>query len=216
VENLSGLTIPKEHRPPLIKILAIPEPSFDAFVSALEKSPNSVPAAQSISSDDAEEIRDVIKELYGVRTYFDMDVSEFVLALAEDLQETEPTAFPITEVAKFNGRLTKLLTIDSVSIALKATSLKREYERRFCTARIMTDARPIYGEDPLHAPSAVLITHNLRVSYHDDSSHLKEIYFAMDSDDVADLQEVLDRADSKAKSLVSIFAAANVRVVDSR
>jgi hypothetical protein len=211
---LADLVIPKEHRSPLNKIRSIPEGSFPAFLSALEKSPDLIPAVPGVLPEAAEEITNVVKELYGVRTYFDMDVSEFVSALAESLQESEGTAFSVDEVPKFKERLTKLLTIDSVSITLKATSLRREYERRFCTARIMTDARPIYSEDPLRAPSAVLINHNLRISYHDDSPHLKEIYFAMDSDDVAGLREVLDRAEEKAKSLVSIFKAANLRIVD--
>jgi hypothetical protein len=208
---LADLTVPKEHQPILNKIRMMPEESLRSLVSAFERSPEGVASVQGLSSDEAEGIRQVVMELYRVREFFDMGVSEFVSDIATDLQEVE--AFPVAELPALKERLTKLLAIESVSIASKAASLKVEYERRFCSARMLTDARPIYGVDPSKPPAAGMITHTLRISYHDNTSQLREFYVALDGDDIATLRSVLDRADVKAKSLESIFATAKVKIV---
>jgi hypothetical protein len=166
-----------------------------------------------MSFDEAEAVQEAVTELYRVREFFSMEVPEFVSGIAESLQETE--SFPVAELPAFKERLTKLLTLDSVSIATKAASLKLEFERRFCSARILTDARPVYGVDPSSRPDAVMIIHTLRISYHDDTSELREVYITMDDDDLITLRELLDRAEDKAKSLQSVFKAINVPVVAS-
>jgi hypothetical protein len=208
---LAALAIPDEHKSALNKIRTMPEESLQPFVLGLERSPGTAPSAKGLAPDEAEQIKQVITELYRVRTYFDMGVSEFASAIAEALQEAD--SFPVAEVNRFKERLEKLLSIDSVSVAVKAQSLKQEYERRFCSARILTDARPVYGDDPSVPPSAAIIFHNLRISYHDDLSNLREIYIVMDGDDITTLRALLDRADMKAKSLESVFEAAKVKIV---
>lgn len=207
---MADLTVPKEHQPILSRIRTMPETTVRALVSALEGS-SSVPSVQRLSSDETEAIQDVLMDLYRVRGFVDMEVPEFVSNIALSLQEAE--RFPDAELPAFEERLTRLLTIESVSIGSRAASLKTEYDRRFCAARLMTDARPIYGTDPAMPPSAVMITHTLRISYHDDTSELREFYVAMDADDVTTLRGMLNRADAKAKSLGSVFAAANVKIV---
>jgi hypothetical protein len=189
----------------------MPEESVQALVVSLERSPDAVPSVQGLSSDEAEKIQEVVMELYRVREFFDMDLPEFVSDIAESLQEE--TDFPANELPSFKERLTRLLSIGPVSLSSKAASLKLEYERRFCSARILTDARPIYGTDPSKPPSGVMIMHTLRMSYHDNTSQMREFYIAMDSDDVATLRTLLDRADDKAKSLESLFASSNVTIV---
>jgi hypothetical protein len=208
---LAGLTIPKEHQPLLNKLRTLPEETFQAFVAALEQSPKFVPSVQRLSADEAESIHELVMTLYRVREFFDTEVPEFVSDIAVGLRELED--FPATELPALERRLTKLLTIDSVSMALKAESLSMEYERRFCSARMLTDARPIYGADPSKPPAAGMITHTLRISYHDNTPQLREFYITMDGDDVAILRTILDRADVKAKSLGSVFASAKVKIV---
>lgn len=208
---MAELSIPEEQQPALNRIRTMPEESLRAFASAMERSPNTVPSVQGLSPDEAEMIQEAVMELYRVREFFSMEPPAFVEDMAESLQELE--GFPAAELPAFKERLTRLLTMDSVSIAAKAASLKLEYERRFCTARILTDARPIYGADPSQPPDAAMIMHVLRISYHDDTSDLREVFIAMDGDDVTTLRDLLDRAEKKAQSLQSVFAAANVKVV---
>jgi hypothetical protein len=210
---LVDLAVPEEERPQLNKVRTIPEGIFMAFVSALERSPSDIPSVQGMSVDEAKEIQEAVTELYRVREFFSMEVPEFVSGIADSLQEAE--AFPVAELPALKERLTKLLTLKSMGIATKAASLKLEFERRFCSARILTDVRPVYGMDPSSQPDAVMIAHTLRVSYHDDSSELREVYITMDDDDLITLRELLDRAEKKTKSLRSVFETAHVPIVAS-
>lgn len=182
-----------------------------ALVSAFELSPDGGSSEQGLSSKETEAIREVVLELYRVREFFGMEAPEFASEIAQAVQEVQP--FPADELPSFRDRLTRLLTIESVNIAVKAASLKLEYERRFCTARILTDARPVYAVDPSRPPSAAMIMHTLRISYHDDTSELREVYIAMDRDDMTTLRDLLDRAEEKASSLESLLAEAGVRIV---
>jgi len=207
---LPGLTIPPEQLPALQKIRAMSAESLESFAAALSTSPRTA-AIPDLSSDDSESIRKTLTELYKVRSYFDVELSKFVTDIVDALQGS----FPTEQADTFKASLTRLLAIDSLNVEAKAFSLKGEYEHAFCTARILTDARPIYGVDPSGAPAAMMIIHTLRVSYHDESSRLREIYIAMDQDDVTAMKEALDRADVKFKSLKNVFAAANIRVIDS-
>jgi hypothetical protein len=209
---LAELTIPKEHQPILGKVRTMSEESLRALVSALGTSSEDASSIQGLSSEEAEEIEQVITELYDVRSYFDMDVPKFASEIAEGLREVE--FFPDNELAAFKKRLADLLTIESVNIGAKAANLKREYPSRFCTARILTDARPIYSDDPSKPPTAAMITHTLRISYHDDTSRLREVYISMDGDDIATLHQILDRAEAKAKSLEAVLGSAKLKVLE--
>jgi len=208
---LADLTVPEAQRPILNRIRTMSEDSVRALVSAFELSPDGGSSEQGLSSKETEAIREVVLELYRVREFFGMEAPEFASEIAQAVQEVQP--FPADELPSFRDRLTRLLTIESVNIAVKAASLKLEYERRFCTARILTDARPVYAVDPSRPPSAAMIMHTLRISYHDDTSELREVYIAMDRDDMTTLRDLLDRAEEKASSLESLLAEAGVRIV---
>jgi hypothetical protein len=208
---LAEYTIPKPQRPSLNKVRTVQESILQELISAWEKSPFSTPSVQGISSGDASDIKDAVMELYRVREYFDEGVPEFAAGIAAALQET--VEFPVAELPAFEERLARLLTISPLTIASKATILKTEYERKFCTARILTDARPVYLDSPSSAPSAMMIMHNLRITYHDDTGEMREVYIAMDDDDLITLRGLVDRAEEKVNSLRAAFATANIEVV---
>jgi hypothetical protein len=107
-----------------------------------------------------------------------------------------------TDRSCFKSRLIKLLTIDSFGIVSKALSLKAESDHIFCTGRILTDARPVYGADPSIAPRAALILHTLRLAYH-ESADLKEFYITLDDRNLKEFRDLLDRAGLKSKSLTA-------------
>lgn len=208
---MADLTIPKEHQPILNRVRTMPEQALKEVLSALETFPETAPPVQGLSAGQVEEIQGLLMELYRVRSFLDEEVPEFASDLAEGLQDVEK--FPSTEIPGLRERLTRLLSIRSLSIGSKAESLKAEYERRYCSARMITDARPIYGDDPSEPPVAGMIVHTLRISYHDNTAQLQEFYLAMDADDITAMRGLLDRAEVKARSLESLLAAAGMRIV---
>lgn len=208
---MAEYTIPEPQQRPLEKLRTIPDSALQALNSALEQSPFADPIIPGLSAGDASELKDAVLQLYRVRGFFDQEVPDFAAGIAAGLQEA--TGFPVAELAPFRDRLARVLTIKPLAIAVKAMSLKTEYERRFCNARILTDARPIYIDKPSIQPDAVMISHTLRITFHDDTGAMRETYITMDDDDLMTLQGLVNRAEEKAKSLLSVFAAANVQTV---
>jgi hypothetical protein len=141
-----------------------------------------------------------------------MGVAEFAEGVAQGLQES--LKFPATDVLLVRNRLERLLSITPLGIRLKSKALKSEYERKFCTSRILTDARPVYVYDPKGPPEAVMITHTLRITFHDDTGELREFFVRMDGDDLLILRDLLDRAEAKEESLRAVFRGAAIPVVE--
>lgn len=88
-----------------------------------------------------------------------------------------------------------------------------EQGQAFCGARILTDIRPLFAPDLKAAPTAALVVHTLRISYH-QGSELKQFYVAMDSEDIQALKNTLDRAESKAENLHAVLDTAKITCLD--
>jgi len=81
--------------------------------------------------------------------------------------------------------------------------------------RILTDVRPVFEPSaPEAAPAGAVIVHTLKISYRGDNS-AKDFFVALDSEDVRQLTEQLERARSKAESLKSVLKAAEVPYIDA-
>ncbi|MGO8760115.1 MAG: hypothetical protein ACLQG3_18520 [Terracidiphilus sp.] len=208
---MAEYTIPEAQQPPLNLLRTISDAAFSELASGLEQSPDDLPRIDGIPEGDASSVKDAVMELYRVREFFEEDLDDFVPEIAVALREA--VKFPIEETDQFQDRLKKVLSIGTLGIAAKAASLKLEFERRFCSARIVTDARPVYLGSPSKPPSAVMVTHTLRVSFHDNTSELREIYISLDDDDLITLRQLIDRAEAKAHSLRSVFDAARIKIV---
>lgn len=208
---MAELTIPQPQRAPLNKLRTLPDSAVQALLSDWEKPTDNPPSVGELTRDDISEIKDAVLELHRVRDFFTMEIPEFAENIARGLSST--AKFPQSEVPSFQARLELLLANRALSIAAKAESLKQEYERRFCTARILTDARPIYVGSPSVSPDAVMITHTARITFHDDTGTLREVYITMDDDDLVTLRELIERAEEKTRSLRSVFTTANVQIV---
>jgi hypothetical protein len=189
----------------------LPEDTFNQLLAELERSPTSVPKVSNLSADDAESVFDVITSLYRVRG--EVPNEKFIEDVCESLSEHND--LPRSAEPAFRERLARVLDIEALSIAGKAVALHTEYDNVFCSARILTDARPVYGNNPSDPPEAMIINHTLKLDYHTGASgHIAEFYIALGSHDLQELHDVLLRAEEKAKSLGIVIAKANVRIID--
>jgi hypothetical protein len=104
----------------------------------------------------------------------------------------------------------------SVGTAAKAGPVLTQHERIFVGARIMTDLRPIYHLDVSEKPDAAVIIHMLRITQRDNFGVHSDQYFALDSNDIAAMKELIDRAEKKEKTLKSIMQNSGVTVLDPK
>ena len=184
-----------------------------AAIIELERAPDSTPTIPGLSAEEALEFKSAIDSLHAVRVYADVSVDEFVSDVCDALRfENE---FQPSDEPKFSERLSRVLNIDALTVNAKAVHLQNEHEHDFCDARILTDARPIYGDDVSAAPAAMIITHTLKLSFHEGAGgRLREIFISMGSRDIKQLHSLLIRAEAKARSLGDVIKPSNVRIID--
>jgi hypothetical protein len=91
----------------------------------------------------------------------------------------------------------------------KASRLQREGERLYCEAMILSDIRPIFGDDIASGPGSAVLTHTLKLSYHGDEGH-RDFFVVLDGEDLKALGEVVDRAQAKDESLRKALRGASI------
>jgi hypothetical protein len=82
-----------------------------------------------------------------------------------------------------------------------------EYENVYYKSRTITDIRPVFSTE-IDSVEAALIIHTLRIHYHIGAAH-KDFYVALDTNDLQQLIDVLERAKVKAEKLKAMLAASN-------
>jgi len=210
---LPVLNIPEQHRPGLALLRKMPEQAFATAIVELEHSPDSTPTIPGVSPEDTSQLKIAIESMYAVRAYSEVHLDEFVNDVCDALRAIDE--LPSSEEPTFRERLARILSLDPLNVAAKAVLLQNEHEHDFCSARILTDARPVFGEDVTATPSGVIITHTLKLSYHQGAGgRLHEIYLSMGSRDLSELRDVLDRAAQKAGTLRAVLENSKLRIID--
>ena len=219
------LSIPEQFQPGLARLRDVSEETALQLFASLEAasrecSSDSLSAEElrsvaGLSSSDAQTILNCLTFLYRVRASSDATVPEFVTDVCDAMRYGVGSRYRLSEesLPSFRERMTKFLSLEAMNVLSKAVNLRYEHEHSLCNARILTDARPVFGGDPGARPQCVVIFHMLKVAYHEPTS-LREIYFALDESDLAELGDLIERAKKKAKSLHQIFESANIRVID--
>ena len=223
---MARLVIPEEYKGGMTTLLELKDAPIQELISALESAPLAMnyrtlservaPQVASIPREDVEEILEILVSLYVVRTSADVPVPEFIIDLCEAMDESgdESLQIPSEKRDNFSQRLINLFSINALSVAAKARSVLVDHEHALCSARMFTDIRPVFGEQPDELPMAAVLVHTLKLTYH-HGNQLKEFFVAMDTEDLANLKEVVERAEKKAASLKSVIGVAKVPYVDA-
>lgn len=98
-------------------------------------------------------------------------------------------------------RLAALLEAEAIERAAKATNVISEHERVFTDARIVTDVRPFFEDEPDSPPVGAGIVEMLKIDYLAPDGSDASFYVALDHRDLGKLKEVVDRALAKTVTL---------------
>jgi hypothetical protein len=222
---VSKITIPERYRAGVAKIGGLDDPTvllirsaLDAVIGSVEASdvpaigerPDSVAAtalasiAPTIAEADFKQIADTLNALYGVRSSRDVPVEKFAEDVADAMESLEkPLRLEPARRSEFVSKLTILLSAEVFGIVSKAWDLRTDDERVFCHARIITDLRPVFGQNVESGPKAMVVVHLLKLAFHRGSERHQEFYVSLDGDDLTTLRNLIDRAEEKAKTLKS-------------
>jgi hypothetical protein len=215
---MASFRIPKAHHAGLAKLLALEEASKQKLLSALRDfSLASKPGALSkrVSSetglplDDVGSIITVLVSLYSLRSYLDLPTPELTQQICEAMIESGDKELGLTAENRrqFADYLSELLEARSLVISSKVVDIWSEHEHALCGVRIFTDLRPVFDEK--NTVLATGVVHMLKLAYH-ETDGVKEIYIAMDDDDIDKLTDALKDAGEKAKNLKSVLSEAKI------
>lgn len=221
------LTVPRRYQVGFAKIRDLDDTSAHELLTALQKLPSTVDpaslssaiatAVNTIAASDIEEIVPAILQIYSIREVSEESVPEVAEGIARGMEEVVSRRLKSSEEQRdsFQARLAELLSINSLSVIVRAGGLFFENEHSLRQTRIITDIRPVFEQEHRQAPpKGAVIVHTLKVSYWADGE-AKDFFVALDSGDIRKLLEQLEWADSKAESLKAVLDAAQVPYIDA-
>jgi len=148
----------------------------------------------------------VLYSLFYVREFSGVSPSRFLTDLMEEVQGVIP------DTAAWPGaraRLEALLEIETLNTLSKAIGLQRDGERLYCDSKILSDIRPVFLSDASMRPRGAVITHTLKIGYHEGKEH-KEFFVVLDMEDLEELRDVIERAHVKSQTLSGLLEDAKL------
>ncbi len=116
-------------------------------------------------------------------------------------RDTGKLVFDTEEQEIFRDKASLIVTMQNgLNITAKVAGVSDDQDHVFCGARILTDIRPVFGDDVNTGVAASVICHTLKIEYHDDSLH-KDFYVVLETGDLQTLKELIQREEQKANIL---------------
>lgn len=203
-----AIRIPDKRKKPIRELVTMSPAVRARFIEAVRSAEAIIDPSELIShvvektGIDEPTVRPIISMLVSMYTASDGSPVEFSEQVAESAQDAlGDDRQELGDWGLFAQDLAKLLSCDkSLGIIAKIQDVRQEYGRLFCSARVLSDIRPVFGSDPTAAPLAAAITHTLRITYHEREDH-KEFHCALDAADLRQLRDLVERAISKEAAI---------------
>ena len=177
--------------------------------SAKEMANSITSSVPNIPTEELVKITDLVYSLYHVREFSELNRNDFLKELLEGFREIAKPAISDQEFPLIRQRFKDLLGVKTLESISKAIVLQRDQDRIYCEARIISDIRPVFGDDVKEKPVAATITHTLNIGYHEGGDH-KEFYVVLDEVDLEEMEKVIKRAKVKSETLDEVLSDSGI------
>ncbi|WP_420437344.1 hypothetical protein [Candidatus Poriferisodalis sp.] len=133
--------------------------------------------------------------------------------IISDIAESDSLDLDNEDRATFTTRLGALVVDGPIQRLQKGHQLALDYRDVILGTRIVTDIRPVFGEDIDDGPHAALISHILRIDSQQENQS-ESYFFAMEEQDLYILQHAVGRALAKAAALKTWMASNKVQRIE--
>jgi len=213
------IEIPDRHLPGIRKIHELTDTEFRELYEKLKEAEASVVRARfvereaidipGLSTDDATNIITALLWLASGQNQLQLGIDQFAEAVSQSADLNQAP----NEYDSLAGRLSQLLSIKPIRLTWKAIDVLTQNEKAFLEARILTDMRPVFGDDVSDPPDVVVILHTLKIRYR-TGRRTEDIFVALDNKDIKELRAILDRAETKAETLKSSLQTAGLAYLE--
>jgi hypothetical protein len=209
------LRVPPRQRGALKFLAELDEARFDGLLQALNRDPPPTirgevdERARSVLSVGQDEIVALINaslSMSALRAATTLDAE----TLARDLSESEDLRdVPVEKRSLLASRVADLLHVESLTDIAKAANLITENQQVLTEARIISDIRPIFPDDPSQRPAGAVVIHTLKITSY-NGSESTSTYFALDDADLNALQRAVERAIAKSSTIDQMLVDAGL------
>ena len=219
-----ALEIPREDAESIETIQRFTPAVLEQLIAALKEAPPiSDPKgmqkhiSKKVPSLTQEKLTLVLEKLYSlyyIRELSGVDPSRFLDDLVDGIRNSTDLATKQKDINRIRSVFQRLLCIETLSTISKAARLQRDGERLYCSSKIMSDIRPVFGPEATAKPIGAVLTHTLKIGYHQGSEH-KEFHVILDSNDLTELEKLVRRAEAKDRTLRELLRTADLPTLDN-
>ncbi len=221
---MTSIKVPPDHIPALVKLSSLSALTASSLQTAVasaaarmgsrDLSPKEVGPIAGLNEMDLEQILEAVTGLQHVQAFTEISIDELLSDVSESVRSANQADVPAADIKELKERLRVFLNNQDLAIAAKTNVLRYEHERVLHSLRILTDARPIFGNDVQKPPELMTIDHILKIAFH-RAGRLEEEFFALDEDDLKTLKEAVQRAEQKANSLRALLTKSQIKVAST-
>lgn len=202
---MAEFRVPSAFRSALNQLAEQRDDAIDELCGLLESNPEvltSRHAALDQSSkltkmgpDEGYKILEAIIPLMFFRASHPQPITVFLKDVTAALTtgEKEDSKLQPSVVPKFQKNLGRILALSAFTLKAKALSVGSDCQRLFSEAKILSDMRPVFGDNVSEPPLGIVLLHSLKIEFAEDGEE-KEFFVHLDSRDLKDLQACLTRA----------------------
>ncbi len=209
--------IPEQHHQGFVVLNELDDETFESELSTLDKAPMSLGIKRlSLAIGTNDQIEEMLFAVGNLSLVGDRQGGT-IEELADDVEgliESGHIKGLKTKKPVFRDRLIRLLKSEALYYSSKAINVLQDHEHVFVSGRVIVDWRPIFSRSIDQHPNAGVIVHMMGIHYHDVDQH-KEIFMALDDEDLQSLKIAIERAQHKAKAMRSVLSKAGVNLISS-
>jgi len=214
---MARFNIPDEHKKGFEYFISLDDDLREKLIDEIERAPIGLSPIKlaahlslktEIKKNELNAIVETLFSLYGAKENTGIELNVFLEGIIEALSE-----IGLKPDKRLKSQLQKFLGLRGFYITFKAINLATEKEKILIGSTILTDIRPVFDERNGLDIKCSLITHSLKIEYREDSD-FKEIYFALDSNDLIKLKEYIFRAEEKEAVVRRKFENSNISFLD--
>ena len=216
---MAQVRIPLAHRPLLVRLAHLPPSEsaklIDGLASVTEPATTSALAAvirdsfAGISVEEASDLGELLIALVGQGRFHGWTIDEFVprIGRSTDLELDDESRENLGQL------LSRLLKLEPILRTGKALDVITDTAAVFHTARVLTDIRPVFGDEPGLGPLGAVLIHFLKIEAY-VNGRIETSFVSLTVDELEELKSAIDRATAKTATLRSFMASSGLRELE--
>ena len=211
---MPAVTVPDVYVSALVRLHEMAEEQFDALLVATEAigRPSGVSAYLDLAHETAgierPEAAILVEAILSMMAYAE-DHGHDLDEMIEGVSASEQFGLGDSDSRRLAARIMSLIQHGPIRMLQKGAALALEHDRLFLDAQIVTDVRPVFGDDVEEGMAAAVLTHSLRIDFI-QAGRNESFYVSLDPLDLKNMHQVVDRAINKSDFLGATLESAGI------